>query len=185
MLVPRQSCNRVRRQNSVSFRQGCVSQFGRVVPDGRAIPNRVRSRREDCSLAGWAVTFPATAPPLPGWWRHRTTPGRREGEHLHEARDRGQPRVVVWREIEDGTPRWRAKRCIQTRPVSGFGSAQRRPFNRVDALCKEPARAFLRHMNRDHVHGAVEHACGNLEPPTPIPTAYVFNGRREQPALQT
>jgi hypothetical protein len=32
MLVPRQSCNRVRRQNSVSFRQGCVSQFGRVVP---------------------------------------------------------------------------------------------------------------------------------------------------------
>jgi hypothetical protein len=44
----------------------------------------------------------------------------------------------------------------------------------VDTVCQEPARAFRRHVKREHVHGAVEPACGDLEPPTPIPTAYGF-----------
>ena len=44
--------------------------------------------------------------------------------------------------------------CFKVSPV--------RPFNRVNDLSRELACVFLRHMDREHVHGAVEHARGDL-----------------------
>ena len=63
------------------------------------------------------------------------------GEHLHESDDRGDPRIVVRPEIEDGAA-LRAERGIRTRAVrDSWNGAERQPPSRgMHSLWKTPGK---------------------------------------------